>query len=59
MTDGGAGYPATEIAMIKRAKYIQKIEFLAVGFGHHVSGTLGQIANAFPNGKKMDAKNVS
>ena len=59
MTDGGAMYPTTEIAMIKTAKYIKKIEFLAVGFGSHVSATLGQIANAFPNGKKMDAKNVS
>ena len=34
MTDGASTYPDNAVKTIKNSKYISKVEFLGVGFGH-------------------------
>ena len=53
MTDGHASYPAHAVNLIKGSTYINKVEFLGVGFGSGGGNypVIKQMADAFPNGK--------
>jgi uncharacterized protein with von Willebrand factor type A (vWA) domain len=53
MSDGHSGFPDETIKKIKSQSYIDKLKFVAVGFGRNEFPVLDQMSKAFKSGKMM------